>query len=70
MITKKLNNNQRLSTIRYRDIGTLLERQEYMNMTLQKYLDRTGNQEFIEDTYISTTDNGHYLLNTILTKTL
>ncbi len=62
-----LNPNQRLTSIRYADMETLLEREEYMKQSLQNYLDRRGNQEYIEDTSISVADD-YYFINFLLTK--
>lgn len=67
MQTFRINENQRVSTIRYNSMDTLLNRQDNLVKTLQNYLDRTGNREEITDTFTSMTED-KYLLNIVLTK--
>lgn len=66
-MARELNSNQRLTSIRYAEFETLLEREEYMKQSLQNYLDRRGNQEYIEEISISMSDD-YYFLNFLLTK--
>lgn len=43
-------------SINYKDIETLLEREESMLQTLQNYLSRGDNYEFIESTIVAKED--------------
>lgn len=43
-------------SINYKDIETLLEREESMLQTLQNYLSREDNYEFIESTIVAKED--------------
>lgn len=72
MVTMKLNDNERLVSIPYDSMDTLLNREHAMLSTLQSNINRNGNIQFIRDTYISTIQRGdkiRYTLNIILTPT-
>lgn len=65
MKVRKINDNQRITSIHYRDIFTLLDREEYMLKTMVKYLNRINSKEFITETFITNTEN-NYILNIVL----
>lgn len=66
-IAKKLNHNQRLISLTYDSMDTLLERKSKMTNTLNNYLTRSGNIHTITDNYISLDEIGTYKLNYVLT---
>ena len=65
MKVRKINDNQRITSIHYKDIFTLLDREEYMLKTMVKYLNRINSKEFITETFITNTEN-NYILNIVL----
>jgi len=67
MKVTQLNSKQRVTSIRYDSIDTLIEREPYMIRTQQNYLNRNNINEVILDTFITLTKD-KYILNIVLEK--
>lgn len=64
--TTGLKNNERLVSINYDDMTTLLAREDYIEKTLNNYLDQEGKKQVISKKYTSMNRDKYYI-NFVLT---
>ena len=60
---------QKIVCISYDSMEELLNRELHITNTLQNYLDRSNNEQYIQNTDISITDDDKYLLTFTLAVT-
>lgn len=59
--TTGLKNNERLVSINYDDMTTLLAREGYIEKTLNNYLDQQGNKQVISKKCTSMNQDKYYI---------
>lgn len=72
MTAMKIHDSERLVSVHYDEMDTLMNRRDSITNTLQNNLNRNGNVQYIRDTYVSVLERSgktRYAFNIILTPT-